>query len=117
MSAYHHNLPHGAGLIMISKAFYEFFIEKHACDEQFIKMAKAMGIKDASKPEDFITALVQLQKDCGVDNLKMSDYGFVKEESMTLAKGARSMQGGLFLANLCEMSDEECAAIFDKSYK
>ncbi len=117
MSAYHHNLPHGAGLIMISKAFYEFFIEKHACDEQFIKMAKAMGIKDASKPEDFITALVQLQKDCGVDNLKMSDYGFVKEESMTLAKGARSMQGGLFLANPCEMSDEECAAIFDKSYK
>ncbi len=117
MSAYHHNLPHGAGLIMISKAFYEFFIEKHACDEQFIKMAKAMGIKDASKPEDFITALVQLQKDCGVDNLKMSDYGFVKEESMTLAKGARSMQGGLFLANPCEMSDEECAEIFDKSYK
>lgn len=24
MSAYHHNLPHGAGLIMISKAFAEF---------------------------------------------------------------------------------------------
>lgn len=30
MSAYHQELPHGAGLIMISKAFYEFFIEKHA---------------------------------------------------------------------------------------
>jgi len=26
MSAYHQELPHGAGLIMISKAFYEFFI-------------------------------------------------------------------------------------------
>lgn len=44
MSAYHHNLPHGAGLIMISRAFAEFFIEKHACDGQFIKMAKVMGI-------------------------------------------------------------------------
>jgi len=74
MSAYHHNLPHGAGLIMISKEFYQFFIEKHACDEQFIKMAKAMGIKDASQPKDFITALVKLQEDCGVSNLKMSDY-------------------------------------------
>lgn len=51
MSAYHHDLPHGAGLIMISRAFYEFFIEKHACDGQFIKMAKAMGIEDADKPQ------------------------------------------------------------------
>lgn len=117
MSAYHHNLPHGAGLIMISKAFYEFFIERRACDEQFIKMAKAMGIENADKPEDFITALVKLQEDCGVADLKMSDYGFRKEESMTLAQGARSMQGGLFLANPCEMTDEDCAGIFDKSYR
>lgn len=117
MSAYHHNLPHGAGLIIISKAFAEFFIEKHACDEQFIKMARVMGIPDADKPEDFITALVQLQKDCGVDDLKMSDYGFAPEESMTLAVNARETMGGLFLANPCEMSDEECAGIFDKSYR
>lgn len=117
MSAYHHNLPHGAGLIMISKEFAQFFIEKHACDEQFIKMARVMGIPDASRPEDFITALTALQEACGVADLKMSDYGFKKEEAMTLAKGARSMQGGLFLANPCEMSDEECAAIFEISFQ
>jgi alcohol dehydrogenase len=29
---------------LISKAFAEFFIEKHACDEQFVKMAKVMGM-------------------------------------------------------------------------
>lgn len=117
MSAYHHDLPHGSGLIMISKAFAEFFIEKHACDEQFIKMAKVMGIPDADKPEDFITALVQLQKDCGVDDLKMSDYGFIPYECMTLAINARETMGGLFLANPCEMSDAECAGIFEKSYR
>lgn len=117
MSAYHHNLPHGAGLIMISRAFAEFFIEKHACDEQFIKMARVMGIPKADKPEDFITALMRLQKDCGVDNLKMSDYGFKPEESMTLAVNARKTMGGLFLSNPCDMSDEECAGIFDKSYR
>lgn len=116
MSAYHHNLPHGAGLIMISKAFAEFFIERHACDEQFVKMARVMGIPDADKPEDFITALVQLQKDCGVDDLRMSDYGFTPEESMTLAVNARETMGGLFLSNPCEMTDADCAGIFDKSY-
>lgn len=117
MSAYHHNLPHGAGLIMISKAFAEFFIERHACDEQFVKMARVMGIPDADKPEDFITALAQLQKDCGVDDLKMSDYGFTPDESMTLAVNARETMGGLFLSNPCEMTDADCAGIFDKSYR
>ncbi|MDO4540315.1 MAG: iron-containing alcohol dehydrogenase [Syntrophomonadaceae bacterium] len=117
MSAYHHNLPHGAGLIIISEAFYRFFVERHACDAQFIKMARAMGIENADKPEDFITALLKLQRDCGVDGLKMSDYGFDRSESMILAKGARSMQGGLYAANPCELTDEDVAAMFDRSYR
>ena len=117
MSAYHHNLPHGAGLIMISVEFARYFIERHACDGQFVKMARVMGIPDADKPEDFITALLQLQKDCGVDGLRMSDYGIKKEECMTLAVNARETMGKLFLANPCPMSDEECASIFEKAYR
>lgn len=117
MSAYHHDLPHGAGLIMISVEFARFFIEKHACDEQFIKMAHVMGMPNADKAEDFITALVDLQKKCDVDDLKMSDYGIEKSECMTLAVNARETMGGLFLANPCPMSNEECADIFEKSYR
>ena len=117
MSAYHPDLPHGAGLIMISVELARYFIERHACDEQFIKMARAMGMPEADKAEDFLTALVQLQKDCGVADLKMSDYGFTKDECMTLAVNARETMGGLFLANPCEMSDEECAGIFEKAYR
>lgn len=117
MSAYHHDLPHGAGLIMISKAFAEYFIERHACDEQFIKMAKAMGMENADKPEDFITALVKLQEACGVADLKMSDYGIQPDEFMTLAVNARETMGGLFLANTCEMNDTDCAGVFEKAYR
>ena len=117
MSAYHHNLPHGAGLIMISLEFARYFIEKHACDGQFIKMARAMGMKDADKPEDFLTALSDLQKACGVDDLKMSDYGIEKSECMTLAVNARETMGGLFHANPCELNDANCAGIFERSYR
>lgn len=116
MSAYHHNLPHGAGLIMISVEFARFFIRKHACDGQFIKMARAMGIPDADQPEDFITALISLQKACGMDGLKMSDYGISIEEADILARNARETMGGLFLANPCEMSHDDCKSIFEKSY-
>ena len=117
MSAYHHNLPHGAGLIMISLEFARYFIEKHACDGQFVKMARAMGMKDANKPEDFLIALSDLQKACGVDDLKMSDYGIEKSECMTLAVNARETMGGLFLANPCELNDADCAGIFERSYR
>lgn len=96
---------------LLSVEFARFFIARHVCDEQFIKMARVMGIPNADKAKDFITALVQLQKECGVDNLKMSDYGFEKSESMTLAVNARETMGGLFLSNPCPMSDEECAAV------
>lgn len=117
MSAYHHNLPHGAGLIMISVEFARYFIEKHACDDQFVKMARVMGIPEADKPEDFITALVRLQEVCGVSDLKMSDFGIDKDECMTLAVNARETMGGLYLANPCELPDEDCAGIFERSYK
>ncbi len=117
MSAYHPNLPHGAGLIMISLAFAAYFIEHHACDGQFIKMARVMGLPEADRPEDFLTALANLQKACGVDDLKMSDYGIRPDEMMTLAVNARETMGGLFLANPCPLNDEDCAGIFTKAYR
>ncbi|MBU3201148.1 iron-containing alcohol dehydrogenase [Clostridium estertheticum] len=117
MSAYHQELPHGAGLIMISKAFYEFFIDKNACDGRFIAMAKAMGIKEANKPEDFITALVDLQKDCGMDELKMSDYGISPDEFDKIATNARETNGFLFTANPCEMTHKDVVDVLRNSYR
>ena len=117
MSAYHQELPHGAGLIMISRAFYEFFIEKHVCDERVVRMARTMGMPEAARPEDFITMLVKLQEACGVADLKMSDYGIGPGEFDTLAKNARETMGGLFLANPCELGHADCVEIFRKSFR
>jgi alcohol dehydrogenase len=116
MTAYHPDLPHGAGLIIISRAFYEFFLEKHACDERFIRMARAMGMRAASKPDDFIAALIDLQERCGVAGLKMSDYGFIPSEFDALARNARETMGGLFLANPCEMTHDDCVEVYKKSF-
>lgn len=116
MSAYHPALPHGAGLIMISKAYFTHFIEKHACDERFVELAKMLGMTGAKEPMDFITALNALQKACGVAGLKMSDYGIRPDEAMTLAKNARATMGGLFACDRVPLPDAECAAIYKKSY-
>lgn len=117
MSAYHQELPHGAGLIMISKEYYQHFVDCHVCDERFVEMAKALGKTDATQAQDFVDALVQLQKDCGVDGLKMSDFGIREGELDTLAKNARETMGGLFGADPCDLTHDQCVAIYQKSYR
>ncbi len=117
MSAYHQELPHGAGLILLSKAFFTFFIEKHVCDDRFIRMAKAMGKEDASEPMDFIAMLSKMQEDCGVADLKMSDYGIKPEEFETLAKNAMETMGGLFACDRVALSVEDCVEIYKNACK
>lgn len=116
LSAYHENLPHGAGLIMISKAYYSYFVEKHICDDRFVEMAQLMGMEDASKPEDFITALTKLQEDCGVADLKMSDYGIDPSEFPKMAQNAKDTLGPNFLNDPCQLSNEDCVDIYQKSF-
>ena len=117
MSAYHRNLQHGAGLIMISYEFAKFFIDRHACDDRFIKMARVMGYPESADPRDFLKALKALQEACGVADLRMSGYGFTKDECMTLARCARDTMGCLYPANPCEMTDEDVAGIFERSFR
>ena len=116
MSAFHQELPHGAGLIMISKAYFTHLINKQACGDRFVKMAQAMGMGDAKEPMDFITMMENLMEDCGVSNLKMSDYGIKPEELETLAKNAKETMGFLFDADRVELSIEDCVAIYEASY-
>lgn len=117
LSAYHPNLPHGAGLIMLSRAYFGNVIAHHACDERFIRMAKAMGMENADKPEDFLTVLQKLLEDCGVANLKMSDYGIKPDEFPKMADNAMGPMGGLFACDRVALTKEDIIGIYQKSYK
>ena len=117
LSAYHPELPHGAGLIMISQAYYTHFAQAHACDAKMIDMARALGKTDATHPMDFVIALVQLQAACGVDNLKMSDYGIRREDLPAMAKNARETMGDLFLLDPVMLSEADCITIYEHSYR
>lgn len=117
LSAYHPNLPHGAGLIMLSRAYFGNVIAHHACDERFIRMTKAMGMENADKPEDFLTVLEKLLTDCGVADLKMSDYGITPDEFPKMADNAMGPMGGLFACDRVALTKEDVIDIYQKSYK
>lgn len=117
LSAYHPNLPHGAGLIMISRAYYAYFVHNHACDERFVRMARALGMPEANKPEDFLTALTRLQEACGVADLKMSDYGIARNEAEKFMHNAREVMGIMFTSDRIAMSDADIIAIYEESWR
>ena len=117
LSAYHQELPHGAGLIMISLAYYKHFIDRGVQAERFVRMAQALGMQNADKPEDFLTALKALQTACGVDDLRMSDYGIKPDEFETMAHNAKSAMGWLFDHDPSPLSIEDCVAIYQASFR
>lgn len=117
MSAYHHELPHGAGLILICLAYYRHLAESGSCGERLITMARALGKTDAKEPLDFVKALEELLLACGVADLKMSDFGIQKEELRILARNARDTMGGLFEGDPCEIDEEACVKILEESYR
>lgn len=117
MSAYHQELPHGAGLIMLSKAYFTHLIRRHVCEERFIRLAKALGMKDADDPMDFITMLTKLQEECQVADLRMSDYNITPDEFETMAKNAKETMFFLFFNDQCELTIKDCISIYQEAYR
>ena len=117
MSALHPNLPHGAGLIMISLAYYEKLAQSGKCGARMTQMAKTLGRADASSAADFVACLKDLQKRCSVDRLKMSDYGITKAEFPALLKNSRENMGKLYDVDPVTLSDADVLDILEKSYR
>ena len=117
LSALRPKLEHGAALIMISKEYYSFFAASGSCEQRMVDMAKALGAEDAKEAGDFVAALVRLQRDCGVDALKMSDYGISYEELGEFVRNARETMGGLFEGDPAKLTDEDVAGILGRSYR
>ena len=109
IGGFHPNIPHGAALIMISKAWFKFYARR--APKQFAALAKAAG------QSDFLGALDKLQRDCGVDELKMSDYGMTRDELPAINDNAWETMGGLFEFDRVKMDREESLSILEDSFR
>jgi alcohol dehydrogenase len=117
LSAYSPALPHGAGLIAISLAYYRTLIGKGATPEKFVNMAKALGDDRATAPEDFLAALRRLQEDCGVDDIRLSDYDIKKDDIPGLVKNSYDNMGHMFAGDPAEITPDDTRKIFEDSFK
>ncbi len=117
LGGYHENLAHGAGLIMISHAYFDFFAERKAAEIPMIKMAKAMGVENPTSGKDFVAALDKLIADVGCAELKMSDFGITRDELKKLPQRIHEVMGGNIDADPVKLSDADYLAIFEAAYK
>lgn len=120
LSAFYPELPHGAGLIMLSQAYFTFFADK--APERLTLMAKAMGkhvdsVEPEHRPLLFVEALADLQEICGVGDLKMSDYGITEEDLPKLAQNAFDTMGFLFTLDRYKMTLDDALSILKQAYR
>ena len=113
----HPELVHGAGLIMISHEYFDFFAQARCCEGQMAKMARAMGVEGATGGADFIAALDKLIADVNCANLKMSDYGITREELPGVVKKYHEVWGGNNEADPARLTDEDVLGMFERSYR
>ena len=117
MGSYHDTLAHGAGLIMISHAYFNFFAERKAAEEPMMKMARAMGVENPKSGKDFIAALDRLIAAVGCADLKMSDHGITREEIKKWPQHIHEVLGGDITADPLPLSDDDYLSIYEASYK
>lgn len=117
MGSFHPNLVHGKGLIEIAHAYYDFFAERKACEGQMIKMAKAMGVENATSGKDFIKALDDLIASVGCADVKMSEDGITKEELKKYPAKVHEVLGGDITADPLPLSDEDYLTIYENAWK
>ena len=115
MSAYYPALPHGAGLIAISEAYFETF--RNDCMKRYMKMAEVMTQQKSNRPSDFMDALIRMQKECEVYQLKLSNWGLKEEDLPKMVQNARETMGGLFMFDPRPLTDEEVLGIYKNSYR
>lgn len=117
MGSYHSNLAHGAGLIMISHEYFDFFAERNAAEEPMKKMARAMGVENPQSGKDFVKALDQLLASIDCDDLKMSEEGITREEIKKWPARIREVLGGDITADPLPLSAEDYLGIYERSFK
>ena len=117
MGSRHPKLIHGAGLVMISHEYFDFFAKRNVADGQMAKMARAMGVADAKDGSDFVRALDELEAAVGCSDLKMSDNGITKDELPGIVDLYHRVWGGNNDADPVKLSDEDVLGILERSYR
>jgi alcohol dehydrogenase len=119
VSAYFPEVPHGAGLTMLSVAYFSYLAERNP--KRFPDLARAMGepVEGLSEPEQamaFIKGLKKLIANIGLEPQKLSTFGIQRGDLRKLAENAFHTMGKLFELTPVKLTVDDATAIYERAY-
>lgn len=90
LSGVYHNLVHGCGLALLSRAYLTNCAKKEVYRPRMAQMADALLGTTGSRPEDLIRATEELKEACGMGGLKMADFGVKVEDFPQIIAGSHT---------------------------
>jgi alcohol dehydrogenase len=119
VSAYFPQVPHGAGLTMLSVAYFSYLAERNP--QRFPDLAQAMGERTEGLPPKeqamaFIRALKRLIQQIGLDQQKLSDFGIQRGDLRKLAENSFHTMGKLFDLTPVKLTVDDATAIYERAY-
>ena len=112
LSAFDSNLPHGLGLVMLSKAYFSRLADK--ADAVLAQRLNHLALCMGEESGDFVRALDDLIARTGLGSDRLSDYDLSKDDIPALTKCAFDTMGHLFEVTPVELTEEDVSAIFDE---
>ncbi len=85
--------------------------------KRYMKMAEKMTLQKAARPSDFLDALATMQRLCGVDNIKLSDYGITPADFDKFVDNAIDTGASMLDGDPRFLTKEEIYKIYQDSYK
>jgi alcohol dehydrogenase len=119
VSACFPKVPHGAGLTMLSVAYFGYLAERNP--ERFPDLARAMGeptdgLSEKDQALAFLSGLRKLISSIGLEEHKLSDFGIRRTDLRKLAENAFHTMGKLFAITPVDLTVEDATAIYERAY-
>jgi alcohol dehydrogenase len=119
VSACFPEVPHGAGLTMLSVAYFGYLAERNP--SRFPDLARAMGERTDGLPEKkqalaFLTGLKKLIRNAGLEQHKLSGFGIQRTDLRRLAENAFHTMGKLFALTPVKLTVDDATAIYERAY-
>jgi len=120
VSAFYPHVPHGAGLTMLSVAYFTDVAERNPT--RFADLARAMGedvdsLPEGDRPFAFVTALEKLIAASGLAGETLSGYGVNESDIPALAANSLSAMGGIFACTPVKQDQADVERIFRRAFK
>ncbi|MBG0777860.1 MAG: iron-containing alcohol dehydrogenase [Desulfovibrionaceae bacterium] len=118
LSAHYPDLPHGAGLVLLSRDYFGYLSTK-VLPERFAELGRTMALArgdtdaaNAADPGSFVRELDRLITAVGLAELDLAAYGPRAEQADAFADNAMTAMSRLFALDPYAFSRQEVADIF-----